>query len=129
MTGRSEVATAELSASDVAGVWSGTYRCRQGETGVRLALNEARGNLLRGVFEFYPTSGNPHAPSGSFNVEANFDTASGQLTMSPGRWIERPSGYYTVAANLTLSPDLQTLRGRIITQGCGAMQVHREVAR
>lgn len=90
-------------ASAVSGLWVGKYKCQQGETSLQLSLSGTPDGLVEGTFLFYPTPSNARAATGKFIVRGWY-YSDGSLLLSPGAWIEQPSGYGTVS-----------LRGRIDT--------------
>src|SRR5580692_1723672 len=55
-------------ATGLAGTWTGTYVCSQGETGLRLAIRAASGGALTATFNFYAVPANPHVQSGGFTL-------------------------------------------------------------
>jgi len=87
-------------AQSLAGIWSGTYTCSQGLTGLTLELSYAGGEQLTGVFNFYEVPSNPGVPTGSYKMTGS--VSSGVLTLHGTEWIEQPSGYGLVGLKTTL---------------------------
>ncbi len=79
------------------GVWEGSYICAQEHTGASLKIGSLRGKDFTGTLEFYPTVKSPSIPEGAYTVYGQYDRASGNVVINPGRWIRHPKGYiYTV---------------------------------
>ena len=72
--------------------WIGRYVCAQGETDLDLHIDRVMGDSIDATFEF------SHGPSGAGGVYRMRGTIGpgGQVTLVPGAWIERPSGYISV---------------------------------
>lgn len=110
--------------SNIAGMWVGQYQCGQGATGLSLEI-EGSGSNLSAVFHFYPLPENPRAAEGSYSMRGGFDPVIGQLVLSPARWIQRPGLYSMVGLSALISPDGETLTGRITYSNCGALELTR----
>ncbi len=76
-----------------AGTWEGNYICNGAYTGATFKLKNLRGRDFDGVFDFYPTPKNPHAPEGSYEVKGQYDRETKKILINPVRWIKRPAGY------------------------------------
>lgn len=76
------------------GEWSGAYTCAQGTTGGTLKITHAKGEDFEGVFKFYPTVKSPNVPSGTYEVSGQYDAETKRALINPGKWINRPRGYY-----------------------------------
>ncbi|WP_345495249.1 hypothetical protein [Nocardia callitridis] len=102
----------------IAGVWTGTYSCTQGETGLRLAI-EPSGKI---EFSFYPVNSGSHSATGKYQAEAVFiiDT----LGIAAKRWIERP-GRYDMVNLLVRERTATTMRGEVLSRGCTTFSVSR----
>ena len=86
---------AAKAAPSVVGVWTGTYTCNQGLSGVRLTITGAGGDTVRATAEFYAVPSNPGVPDGSYVLTGNY-SASGGLVLIPDYWINQPAGYEMV---------------------------------
>lgn len=76
------------------GSWVGSYTCEQGSTGGTLDITHLQGEHFDGVFRFYPTPKNPYASSGKYEVYGEYDADTQRILINPGKWLERPKGYY-----------------------------------
>ena len=114
-----------VSAAQINGLWSGSYVCGQGATGLTLTLNTENARDVSGIFKFYSMPGSANAPSGSFNMSGTIK--NGVLLLNGTTWIEQPPGYGMVKlrGNLTAnSPNV--IRGAILTPGCSKFVVDRK---
>ena len=109
----------------LSGNWRGTYQCRQGKTGVTLTFGKFGLGTTRAKFEFYPASGGPNVPSGSFLMDLRFDRKRKKLSLSPYKWIKRPSGYAMIRVQGKFSPSGDQFDGRIRGSGCSAINLTR----
>ena len=57
--------TGRLAAPSAVGTWIGTYRCGQGQTGLRLVVTGDDPDSLAAAFRFFPVADNPGVPSGA----------------------------------------------------------------
>lgn len=110
--------------SEIEGIWVGQYQCGQGVSGFSLDI-EGSERSLSAVFHFYPLPENPRAAEGSFSMHGGFDPVIGQLALDPVRWIQRPDLYTMVGLSALISPDGETLSGRITDPNCGALELTR----
>ena len=89
----------------------GTYFCAQGLTNARLALGQADGDRIPGVFDFWAHPSRPKRPSGSFHVYVRLERSQSttpdgvvidgyDVVMEPGAWIKQPDNYVTIGARL-----------------------------
>ena len=106
----------------LSGEWEGAYSCYQGLTALTLSI-EPDGEQWTGRFAFGPVKGNKAVPNGAYTLTITQD--GGNYHMEPGSWIEQPDGYVTVALDGTMSPDLKTLSGTVLLDGCESFQVSR----
>ena len=106
----------------LSGEWEGAYSCYQGLTALTLSI-EPDGAQWAGTFTFGPVKGNKAVPHGAYTLTITQD--NGNYHMEPGSWIEQPEGYVTVALDGTMSPDLKTLSGAVLFDGCESFQVSR----
>lgn len=112
--------------AQLAGKWTGTYVCVQGETALTLTLLDPAAGASR--FEFSATPGNPGVPSGSYSVTLALDGAD--LVIAPQAWIVRPGPYEMVGLRVTGPIDSSTtvLKGTVSYRGCSTFEVRRQVA-
>jgi serine/threonine protein kinase len=95
----------------VVGVWTGTYTCNQGLTGMRLTITSSGGDTLRATFDFYAVASNPGVPNGSWVMTGNY-SASGGLILIPDYWIDQPFGYTMIGLSGP-SPSGNSIHGTI----------------
>lgn len=101
--------------------WVGEYDCAQGRTSLTLQVADARGKLVRAVFDFH------HAPTqakGQYVLAGTFDEHTGVVDLEPGAWIEQPEGYVSVGMRGRVSRDGLRFTGRITHPTCGAFRLH-----
>jgi hypothetical protein len=110
----------------VAGEWTGTYACRQGETALRLTIGESAGRASA-TFAFSPTAANPSVPRGTFAVAGAYDAHTRRVDLNPVAWVgdSSPGGYSMVGLVGTFDASLRTFRGRIKAEGCGEVRLSR----
>jgi eukaryotic-like serine/threonine-protein kinase len=114
-------------ATGLAGTWTGTYVCSQGETGLRLAIQEASDGALTATFHFFAVPANPGVPSGSFTMTGTDSHAGMRLVY--GHWIKRPAGYEMV--DLSAPPPSNggdRLSGTVTLSGCTTFTVTRSTS-
>ncbi|WP_144120628.1 hypothetical protein [Catellatospora sichuanensis] len=108
----------------LSGTWEGTYRCRQGLTGMKLTVFVVDDHEVEATFEFYPVSSNPDVPRGSSVLKGTY-TATG-FTLRPDHWIKRPGDYVLVGLEASFSPRAgQSLRGEVTHAGCSDFEVKK----
>lgn len=76
-------------ATDITGVYNGTFSDAQGPRTLKLALHTSGNGALTGVFTLYlpPTS---HDQAYSYSVSGTFDATSGKFDLRPQRWLIPP---------------------------------------
>jgi eukaryotic-like serine/threonine-protein kinase len=110
--------------SGLAGTWTGTYVCSQGQTGLRLAIQTAAGGTLTATFNFYAVPANPGVPSGSFTMTGTSSRAGVHLTH--GHWIKEPAGYMMIDLSAPPASDGgAVLSGTVTTPGCTTFTVKK----
>lgn len=121
----SQIANPVATSADVQGIWTGTYVCAQGLTGVRLKLTPNGTQAVTGAFEFFPVAGNPNVASGTFAVTGI--VKPGQLELSPGSWITRPTSadYRPVRVRATIFSNPDKLQGNVTESNCGYLEATR----
>jgi serine/threonine-protein kinase len=114
-------------APTLAGTWTGTYVCSQGETGLRLVIQTGSGGALTARFNFYAVPANPRVPSGSYTMTGTSSAAGIHLT--PGHWIHQPAGYEMVDLSGPAPRNGGTLlRGTVTTPGCTTFSVTKSAS-
>lgn len=111
----------------LAGLWSGTYVCNQGNTELDLILTDLSKGLVWGIFSFHAPPENPTVPSGQFFMAGRYDPHSGEIELVPGEWIVQPPGYSTVGltgqVTVPAGPEATEISGAVIFDGCTAFEV------
>jgi hypothetical protein len=99
--------------------WIGRYVCAQGSTDLDLHIDRVAGDSIEATFEF---SHGPSGAGGAYRMRGTI-TPSGQVTLVPGPWIERPSGYVSVG----MHGDVQGARffGRMDHASCSTFDLRR----
>ena len=105
------------------GVWTGTYSCSQGLTGLRLTITSSAGDTLRATVEFYAVAGNPGVADGSYVMTGDYSASSG-LVLIPDYWINEPPGYEMVGLSGP-PPNGNSLRGTVQGVSCSTFSVTR----
>ncbi len=113
-------------AGDLSGVWTGSYICAQGETGLQLTIR-AVGSRLWAVFAFSAAPQNPDVPSGAFEMTGR--VIQGRLvSLNAGEWLDRPTGYETVdlRGEMRIENGIEVIEGRVLFDAApGACTVFR----
>ena len=78
----------------LAGRWTGTYLCGQGETALHLTIDTPERDSAHTVFAFGPLPTNKSVPEGSYHMTAAY--VGTRLSFSAGSWINHPGNYETV---------------------------------
>ncbi len=99
--------------------WIGRYVCAQGETDLDLHVDRVAGDSIEATFEF---SHGPSGAGGAYRMRGSI-TPSGQVTLVPGAWLDRPSGYVSVG----MHGDVQGTRffGRMDHASCSTFDLRR----
>ena len=107
----------------MAGLWTGTYTCNQGLTGVRLTITASGGNAVHAVAEFYAVASNPGTATGSYEMSGSYAADSG-LVLTPAYWISEPPGYVMVSLS---APPLSgnSMRGTVEGPNCTTFSLTR----
>lgn len=105
----------------VDGVWSGTYTCNQGLTGIKMTITGPSDNNLQATVDFYPVSSNPGVPNGSYVMTGNY-SSSGGLVLTPDHWIDQPPGYQMVGFS-SPGPSGSSMEGTVQADGCTTFSV------
>ncbi|WP_291423530.1 hypothetical protein [Deinococcus sp.] len=74
-------------------VWEGSYSCAGGPTnaGARISIADWSGNTFRVIGDMYPLPSSPQVPRGQAELRGTF--SGNRLTLTAGRWLNRPEGY------------------------------------
>lgn len=108
---------------ELAGTWTGTYTCNQGETELTLSIEAPVSGSARTVFAFGPTTRNPGVPKGSYEMTARYvDRTLGFIQQ---RWLEQPSGYLMVNLAAT-AVSTSSISGTVQSTGCTTFKVTRD---
>ena len=116
-------ATAPSAGAAVVGVWTGTYTCNQGLTGVRLAITASGGDTLHAVAVFYPVASNPGTANGSYQMSGSYSAGSG-LVLTAVSWISQPAGYVMVSLSAP-PPSGNSMQGTVEGPNCTTFSVTR----
>lgn len=107
----------------VAGVWTGTYTCNQGLTGMRMTITDAGGDTVQATLEFYAVAGNPSVPDGSYVLTGTYSQPNG-LVLIPDHWINQPDGYVMVGLSGP-PPSGSSMHGTVQDPSCSTFSVTR----
>ncbi len=107
----------------VAGVWTGTYTCNQGLSGVRLTIAASGAGAVHALASFYPVAGNPDTASGSYEMSGSYSADAG-LILTPAYWISEPPGYVMVSLSAP-SPRGNSMQGTVEGPNCTTFSVTR----
>lgn len=112
---------AETDPDSLTGVWVGTYVCAQGETDLRLTIDDRGDGGVGGAFEFR-TSDNQ---AGSYSMVGNRDGDT--LTLDGHEWLEEVPDFDMVGlrADLEGRDDTETLSGTVEGAGCTEFTAER----
>jgi eukaryotic-like serine/threonine-protein kinase len=105
------------------GVWTGTYDCGQGLTGLRLTITGPAGGALMATVDFYPLSTNPGVPEGSYELVGRYSPTDG-LVLNPDYWIDEPANYEMVGLSAP-PPRGDSMSGSVHGQDCSTFSVTR----
>ncbi|GIJ44193.1 hypothetical protein Val02_10790 [Virgisporangium aliadipatigenens] len=109
----------------LAGTWVGSYRCRQGRTGITIVITPVVNGRFRATSKFYAVPDNPGVPSGE-TVMVGVRSAT-TVMLAGERWITRPSGWTWVDMVFELSePAPRHLEGRMADEECGAIVLDKQ---
>jgi hypothetical protein len=115
--------TAPPAAPVVDGVWSGTYTCNQGLTGMKMTITGPSDNNLQATVDFYAVSSNPSVPDGSYVMTGDY-SSSGGLVLTPDHWINQPPGYEMVGFS-SPGPSGSSMDGSVQFDGCTTFSVSK----
>ena len=107
----------------VDGVWTGTYDCDQGLTGVQLRITGSTASALKATLDFYPVASNPGVAKGSYELVGSYSAAQG-LVLNPDYWISEPAGYEMVGLSAP-SPRANLINGSVQGLNCSTFSVTR----
>jgi TPR repeat protein len=110
------------------GVWSGSYLCRQGETGVDLVFDELNDDgVVHANFTFFSLSGKNNAESGKYSLFGQYNITENQLYMTPNKWIRMAPNYVPVGFTASSpSHESYTITGIIASPGCNQIHVEKK---
>lgn len=75
----------------VAGRWTGSYTCPQGDTGLELTIEDEGDDAVSATFAFSALASNPGVASGAFTMTGTFE--DDRLELEPEEWIDQPEDY------------------------------------
>jgi len=107
----------------VVGVWTGTYTCNQGLTGMRMTVTDAGGDTVRATLDFYAVASNPDVPDGSYVLTGTYSQSKG-LVLVPDHWISQPDGYVMVGLSGP-PPSGSSMQGTVQDSNCSTFSVTR----
>lgn len=107
----------------VDGVWSGTYTCNQGLTGMKMTITGSSNDSLQATVDFYPVSSNPDVPNGSYVLTGEYSSSDG-LVLIPDHWIDQPPGYEMVGFS-SPGPSGSSMQGTVQFTGCSTFSVSK----
>jgi hypothetical protein len=105
-------------AEEWSGTWGGSYVCAQGDTGLALHLRERVDGTVGAIAHFFPLPHNPLVSEGCYEMQGR--PQGGELALQSGRWLLRPSNYFTtdIEGRMTPAPDARLYLGRVLGLGC-----------
>jgi|GEM_PF-2425418 len=89
---------------DIIGVYQGSYSASI-ERGLTLTVYEEDG-AYKATFEFYNMPGMDNSKSGKYLMNVYYDSYNQSYEFESEEWIEKPSGYYMINLEGTLSGDV-----------------------
>jgi hypothetical protein len=109
----------------LAGTWVGSYRCRQGRTGVTLVVTPVVNGRFRATFKFYAVPDNPGVPSGELAMVGVRSAST--VVLAGERWINRPGTYVWVGIHIDLpEPAPRHMEGRMASEDCGQLVLDKQ---
>ncbi|HEY8526642.1 MAG TPA: hypothetical protein VIL48_16860 [Acidimicrobiales bacterium] len=112
---------AETNPDSLTGVWEGTYVCTQGETDLRLTIDDRGDGGVGAAFEFRTSDDR----AGRYSMVGNRD--GGTLTLDGHEWLEEVPNFHMVGlrADLEGREDTETLSGTVEGEGCTEFTAER----
>lgn len=109
----------------LSGVWEGTYECAQGQTGLRLTVDDSGGGAVGASFEYFPAEGNPDVATGSYTMTGT--NADGALALEGNEWLEQGGDDAMVGlqADVGTRSDTEALEGTVVGSGCSTFSLDR----
>ena len=123
-----EAADAPSSYKELTGLWSGRFRCQQDVIGLTLDLVEHNDHTLGGIFKFYPETGSPSFPEGSYSMEGFVDPLEQLVDLRGTSWIDRPFGFQRHDLRGRIDHDQNEITGQVLTTGCADFVLRRKTA-
>jgi hypothetical protein len=107
--------------------WTGTYRCRQGVSAVKLTIDANPFGDATAIYEFGPVPTNPSVPNGSFKMIGSIKGTEERFEakFEPAEWIVHPPNYYMVGLTVETDGHPRALRGVIDSPSCSEFQAER----
>jgi hypothetical protein len=110
---------------ELRGTWRGDYICGQGVTALALTIEPRKDGSLTALFHFEAVPDNPDVPTGCYEMQGRFTPATGDVALSPLRWLRRPPNYVMVGLDGRLAPDGAQIEGQVQGPGCSFFRVQR----
>jgi hypothetical protein len=109
----------------LSGVWEGSYACAQGQTGLRLTIDDTNEADVGASFEYFPVGGNPDVATGSYTMTGS--SSDGTLALEGHEWLEQGGDYTMVGlqADVGGRSDTEALEGTVVGEGCSTFSVDR----
>ena len=114
-----------LAPASILGEWRGTYVCGQGLTALSLTVASLNRSRVTAIFDFGPLKENPAVPHGRYEMSGDFNAKTGRLKLGAGKWIEQPSGYFTVDLDGYLTASGARITGVVPAAGCSVFDLTR----
>jgi hypothetical protein len=111
--------------ASILGEWRGTYVCGQGLTALHLKVASVNRGRVTAIFDFGPVKENPLVPHGRYEMSGDFNAKTGRVKLGAGRWIEQPSGYFTVDLDGYLTASGARITGVVPAAGCSVFDLTR----
>jgi hypothetical protein len=124
-SGQAAGASAASNGESLNGVWEGTYECAQGQTGLRLTVDDHSNGHVGASFEYFPEAGNPDVATGSYTMTGT--NADGALALEGHEWLEQGGNYSMVGlqADIGSRSDTEALEGTVVGDGCSTFSLDR----
>ena len=109
----------------LSGVWEGSYECAQGQTGLRLTVDDRGDGDVGASFEYFPMGGNPDVATGSYTMTGS--NADGALALEGHEWLEQGGDYAMVGLQAEVGgrSDTEALEGTVVGDGCSTFSLDR----
>jgi hypothetical protein len=110
-------------------VWTGQYRCAQGQTAVELTLDIDANGAVAGVFSFGPLGVTSTIPDGAYRLRGSVTPGAEAdglaISLEPDGWISQPDDYVMVPVRGIIDRERRSMEGQMENASCGAIKVMR----